>query len=105
MVSLFWFRLSEDERDRLKDATQDELKTAFLRWLHEVIRFESLLPDLERVCGQLDIPFKPDDVGRYKSESRINPAPASAYYDDESTASVRKLCAFEFEHFGYSLTP
>jgi len=67
------------------------------------VRYESLLADLEELCGKLAIPFEPERLGRFKSGNRINPAPFSAYYDDETASRVAELCRFEIDSFGYEL--
>ncbi|KAA6186083.1 sulfotransferase family protein [Thiohalocapsa marina] len=69
--------------------------------LSDVIRFESLLPDLERICSRLGIPFEPQRLGRKKSH--IRPALATVYnmYTDPGRASVTARYALDIELFGY----
>ncbi len=66
-----------------------------------VIRYEHLAADIESVCMRLGIPWKPELLGRYKSDYRINQQPYTAYYDEACKQRVMKMYDFDFKHFGY----
>lgn len=125
MVSMFWFRLPEDERERLKDQPFDRIKERFAKFLiattgspsrnsnilrldgelavDMVIRYENLLSDLESVCLAIDIPFEPERLGQFKSGSRLLTTHFSEYYSEETASIVAEACRFELETFGYTL--
>ena len=69
--------------------------------LSDVIRFESLLPDLERICSTLGVAFEPERLGKEKSQIRPAWATIDMMYTDSSRASVAERYALELERFGY----
>ena len=77
--------------------------------LSDVIRYESMLSDLERICMRVGVPFEPSRLPQAKSGIRPAWATVNAMYSDSARALVNELCAFEIEFFGYKfpddLTP
>ena len=69
--------------------------------LSDVIRVETLLTDLERVCQRLGVPFVPDRLPKGKSNIRPSWASVGLMYTDEGRAEVAKRYALEIERFGY----
>ncbi len=66
------------------------------------IRYESLLADLERVCGRVGYPFRPDRLGQYKSGLRASPLPSADYYEPAAARAVRDVFGWELDYFGYT---
>lgn len=69
----------------------------------EFIRFEELADGIARVCERIGVPFEPQRIPKYKMGIRHHRIPLCDYYDDETTAIVRRLYAWELERFGYDL--
>lgn len=69
-----------------------------------VIKQEELEHGIEFVCQKLDVPFESDKILKLKAGTR-RALSLQEYYDDQTIALVRERYAFEFEHFGYALTP
>lgn len=129
-VSRFWWESVYDTATarqldllNLDQLTFDEIKEKFKtfiqnpRWLQDdrtiyldngkllmddVIRVEYLLEDLERICLKLDIPFIPENLGKFKSTSRVRSEHYRDYYDDESIQLVANHCYTELKLFGYT---
>ena len=122
VVSQFWFDLTPDSRRRLLVSDFQRVRKAFLAWTRQLrfptdqwvytaadapivdqfIRFECLHEDMSAVCRRLEVPWRPEQLGRYKSEYRARHEPFSVYYDTASLARVRTKYAWEIEYFGYS---
>lgn len=117
-ISLFYFFRQHDriETDaRLSDAEQ------FQRWvsrgqisvsrdrytingkfcLDDVIRYERLEADMQRICQRIGVPWVPANFARLKTGMRPRTAKIDNMYTPESAAVVRRVCDFEFEQFGY----
>lgn len=69
--------------------------------MDDFIRTENMLPDLERVCNHIGVPFVPDELPRLKSGFKPPDVLLHEYFDKETDQIVRKHYAFEFETFGY----
>ncbi len=69
--------------------------------MDHVLRFESLLEDVEGLCGRLGIPFDRDAFPHYK---KIAPRdrPTASFYTASAMERVREAYADELERFGYS---
>ncbi len=67
-----------------------------------VIRHESLAVDLERICTRLALPWKPDQLGRFKSDFRPPGVQLAALYSSRARAIVEQAFGFELQHFDYS---
>jgi hypothetical protein len=70
--------------------------------LNTVIRYETLATDLERVCGQLGIPWDPSLLPNFKAGMRPKNARTDSLYTDKSRKVVESAYAFELDYFKYS---
>lgn len=70
--------------------------------LSDVIRYESMLSDLERICMRVGVPFEPDRLPQAKSGVRPPWATVPAMYSDPARVIVAELFALEIELFGYA---
>ena len=124
VVSQFWYHLSPSERTALAGSAFSMVRSALGKWLEtgrlpidrqiytldgklavdEMIRYENLLPDMERLCRRLGIPWQPQRLGKYKSFYRPRQEPARDYFDDAAAVQIRAAFAWEFEYLGYSTT-
>lgn len=126
VVSWWWFRLSENERNLLAKATFDDIKRAFKGYVLDsessfpmdrqiytidgavavdrFIRYEKLHEDLTAVSKSLGIDFQSGELGTYKSGARMRMESFADYYDADSTKIVEARYSWEIETFGYSLT-
>lgn len=122
VVSQFWFRISDKERQRLKSADFSVVRKAFSQWcrlsqfpldrqvytIDEVpamdcfVRYERLHEGLEQVCGRLKIPWQPERVGTFKSGYRGHSEHFTEYYTQRTAALVRASFAWELEYFQYT---
>jgi len=124
-VSMFYMRAPAELGLDLDALSHDEARTHFKRWLKErcavpndheflcsdggkgavemddLIRYESLEADLERVCHALDIPYDPERLPRLKAGNRDGAPDWRFYYDAEALELANTLYAWEFEHLGY----
>jgi len=69
----------------------------------EVIKFESLLEGLERVCNKLSVAFEPGTLLSLKDHHRKDKSEIAVFFDQESKEIVESAYQFELQHFGYSL--
>ncbi|MBF2085670.1 sulfotransferase family 2 domain-containing protein [Thermoleptolyngbya sp. C42_A2020_037] len=69
--------------------------------LDEVIRYESLAADLERICAKLGVPWNPEALPHLKTGTRPKVAIAQSLYTDTSRQLVEAAYAFELDYFGY----
>jgi len=69
--------------------------------LDDVIRFETMLEDIERICGILGLPYEPDLLPRFKVGIRKKDATVDALYSRRARNIVERKFAFELEQFGY----
>lgn len=69
--------------------------------LDEVIRYESLAADLERICAKLRVPWNPEALPQLKTGIRPKVAIAQALYTDTSRRLVEAAYEFELNYFGY----
>lgn len=70
--------------------------------LDAVVRYESLLDDLERTCATLEVPWVPASLPSFKAGVRPPNGKAAAVYTQRSKDIVRTAYAFELDFFGYS---
>ena len=120
MISMFYFRRRGNrggiDVDRQQsDAEQFEhwLKTTTLPSDKEaytiddklcmdfIARYERLHADLERICGDLGLPWRPSQLQQFKAGARPPEATVRAMYSDAARAVVAQTYAFELETFGY----
>ncbi|MDP3858096.1 MAG: sulfotransferase family 2 domain-containing protein [Stagnimonas sp.] len=66
-----------------------------------VLRYERLQADLADLCTRLGLPWRPQELPRYKAGFRPPEARVEALYTEASRAIVRHAYAWEFETFGY----
>jgi hypothetical protein len=66
----------------------------------DFVRQESLVTDLERVTGRLEIPM-PKELPEMKSRTRSDKRPAGEILSDAQKDIVYKTCKREFEILGY----
>jgi hypothetical protein len=125
-VSAFWMQLGPEARAALVAGDFAPARAAFQAWimnsgdllpdrdvstidgafcLDRTIRYETLAQDLEAVCAAVGLPWRPGELGAYKSGHRGRPEPFAAYYDTASAARVRGVFAFEIDQFGYPAAP
>jgi hypothetical protein len=69
--------------------------------LSDMIRYETLLPDMERICHRLHLPFDPGRLPRLKCGIRPDWATADAMYTPSGRAVIERHCADELNRFGY----
>jgi len=106
--------------EQLKNA--DSLQTSFETWLTSkslpidrnkylidddycmdyVIRYESLVEDIETVCKKLNIPFQPDDLPKL-NVGHTPETPLSTYYSNKSIEIVAHTYQDEMQRFAYSI--
>jgi hypothetical protein len=70
-----------------------------------VLRYESLLADLNEVFGQLNIPFDGTLGVAAKSEYRTDRRPYRQVFNDEQRRIVEEAFAKEIELHGYRFEP
>jgi len=70
--------------------------------LDDVIRYETLSEDLERICSRLEIPWVPSSLPRFKSGVRPDNRTAEAVYTGRSREIVTAAYEFELEYSGYA---
>lgn len=70
--------------------------------LDDVIRFERLHADMERMCDRFGLPWNPAAFPHAKRGLRPEGATIASMYTDTAEAIVRKQYAFEFDLFGYA---
>ncbi len=69
--------------------------------MDDVIRYENLPEDIERICRKLDIPFRPAELLELKKRTTPR-TPLKNYYSPRSLEFVQEKFGFELEKFGYS---
>jgi hypothetical protein len=120
-VSGFWFWMHPDQRQTLRDAPFSQVREAFDHWvLHHPLpidriiytvdgqpvanrhlRHERLTEDMQQLCADLQLPWEPERLRRYKSNSRLRNEPFADYYSPQSAARVAETFAWELAHFHY----
>lgn len=70
--------------------------------LDEVVRYEQLAGDLERVCRRLEVPWEPARLPTFKTGYRPPHARVEALYNERSRRLVEAAYAFELDHFRYA---
>lgn len=70
--------------------------------LDDVIRFEKLTDDIQRICGILGVSGDVNQLPAFKKGIRPVEATPEAVYTKESRAFVANLYAYELDYFGYS---
>jgi hypothetical protein len=73
--------------------------------LDDVIKYEQLHQDMERICQRVGVPWIPSAFAKVKSGIRPAGATIAQMYSYESAKIVRKQFAFEFDYFGYAESP
>lgn len=121
-VSYFWHDLSSESREALRQRDFADVRKTFAAWtelrrfpidafiytiggvpaVDEFLRYEQLQEDMAKLCARLKIPWQPDRMGRYKSESRKRREPFDEYYSPEAAERVAEAFAWELEYFGYA---
>jgi hypothetical protein len=122
VVSQFWYHLSPSDRTALSRCEFSAVRLALSNWLQtgrlpidwqiytlngklavaDTIRYENLLPDMERLCRRLEIPWQQRRLGRYKSGYRPRCESARDYFDDAAAMQIRAAFEWEFANLGYS---
>ncbi len=70
--------------------------------LDEVIRYERLAADMERICDRLSIPWNPGFLPNLKSGIRPKGAKVECMYTKKSRDFIEQAFAFELDFFKYS---
>lgn len=70
--------------------------------LDDVIRYEALAKDLERICARLGVVWHPASLPHFKSGYRPGNQSIESLYTDKSKSMVESAYAFELAYFGYS---
>jgi hypothetical protein len=70
--------------------------------LDDVIRYERLEAEMERICQRIDVPWVPSAFLRLKTGKRPRSSNIDNMYSAEAAEVVRRQYAFEFEQFGYA---
>ncbi len=69
--------------------------------LDDVIRFESMDHDLQRICQKLELPYELEFLPKFKTGCRRPKATFENLYTPQSRAIVEDKFAFELDYFGY----
>jgi Sulfotransferase family len=69
--------------------------------LDDVIRYESLETDLERICQRIGLPFDKAYLPAFKAGIRNSEATIESLYTKRAIALVKEKYAFELQYFGY----
>lgn len=121
MVSMFWWRLADEDRRNLSDAPFSAVQNAFGAWLRrsdvgknigklcigprycltDVLYYERLEEDFATLSRDLGAPTV--TLPRYKSGARLRAEPWRDYYDDDAIRIVQRRSGFELAFFGYDL--
>lgn len=119
MVSMFWWRLNEDDRHMLTTAPFDTVRDAFRGWLARsdagknigklcigprycltyVLYYERLEADIAALFQHFG--EQAPSLPRYKSGARLRAEPWRDYYDDAADRIIRHQSGFELAFFGY----
>jgi hypothetical protein len=91
-----WLAASGPTNDRAKYLIKDQF------CLDDVIRYESLADDLQRVCSRLDVAWEPARLPEFKKGIRPSGIVLADFYTEKAKELVRAAYEFEFSHFGYS---
>jgi hypothetical protein len=70
--------------------------------LDDVIRYETLATDIERVCVRLGIPWDPALLPKLKAGFRAKNARIETLYTQKSRMIVESTYSFEIDYFGYA---
>ena len=70
--------------------------------LDDVVRYETMASELERICVRLGIPWEPTTLPTFKAGFRPKNAKVVDLYTEESKKIVEAAFAFELEYFKYS---
>lgn len=124
-VSFWWHLIHGREAECMASADFSVVRASFAEWIErhidhlvdravymvddqivmdDFIRYETLLVDLERMCGRVGVEYKPEKLGAYKAEFRRRSERFEAYYDEQAARIVRNAFGFELEYFGYDLS-
>jgi hypothetical protein len=111
----------EGQEFRSRHPSHDEEQLRFLHWLEtegvprmrkayvidgalcvdDVVRYERLPEDLERICRHLGVPWDPAWLPRFKTEVRREESTVSRLYREPARQLVAEAYDFEIQHFGY----
>jgi len=70
--------------------------------MDDVIRFERLEPDIQRICRRIGVEYEASFLPRFKMGFRSGLATVDALFTDESRELVEEKFAFELRYFGYT---
>jgi hypothetical protein len=70
--------------------------------LDDVIRYETLAIDIQRISSRLNIPNIPTALPTFKAGMRPKEAKTEVLYTESAKKIVEKTYAFEFDYFGYT---
>ena len=70
--------------------------------LDGVIRHETLMPDLQRICQRLGLRWEPERLPAFKAGIRPPQATAQRLYTPRSRQLVREAYRFELRYFSYN---
>ncbi|MCF8262159.1 MAG: sulfotransferase family protein [Melioribacteraceae bacterium] len=71
--------------------------------LDDVIRYENLEAEIERICEKLSLPFEPKNIPKFKSDVRRPNTTIESLYTKRSLAYVKKIYKYEIDKFGYEI--
>jgi hypothetical protein len=69
--------------------------------LDDVIRYETLTPDIQRICQRLGLRWRPERLPAFKAGIRPPEATAQRLYTPRSRQMVREAHRFELRYFSY----
>lgn len=69
--------------------------------LDDVIRFESLQADIERICHHIGAPYEPEYLPRYKTRIRRADIDVESLYTKRTRQLVKEIYDFEMRRFNY----
>lgn len=119
-----WFYFLQRQKDKLNESFDlDKERQEFEDWLvrgkqlpidrdkylikgkfclDDVIRFESMAVDIERICDQLGVPWEPSALPFLKKGIRPQQATIEELYSEKSKEIVKEAFSFELKHFNYA---
>lgn len=125
VVSWWWHRMPEAERQVMAAADPAQLRNAFNSWVlratdlamdrdkhlidgkvcvDRFIRYERLWDEVVALCRDLGIERKRSDLGTYKSGVRANSLGFADYYEPVAAAKVAAWFEWELDYFDYGLS-
>lgn len=119
--AFYFFQRSKSKLDETNDLDRD--RTEFEDWLlhkpklpidrhayiidkqfclDDVLRYETLEDDLQKLCDRLEITWNPEWLPTLKAGFRPGNATVKALYNNKTRKVIERKFSFELDYFGYS---